>query len=206
VIHKAEIKPDEVRIVCSKSRENKRKNQEKLGAEYPIAESLDPIKRFNFYTSTCFEGCDIYDEKGVTIIVNDGKVTHTLIDVGTLFTQIAGRIRNSEYNKRGIMQIYSTTKSKEELTVEEYTRSVEKAFEEAKKFADRNNATMNKEDMKDFETKRRYTRIENEQIIIDRNLVVSDIQSYQLRNFSYSTYSIVMNNLTDNNFKITNSG
>lgn len=205
-IRKAELKPEQVRVVCSQSRENVRKNKEKLGAAYPIAELSDPVKRFNFYTSTCFEGCDIYDEKGVTFIINDGVVQHTLLDVATLITQIAGRIRNSEYNKKGIIQIFSTTKSREELSVEEYERFLEKVYQESKSYVSRMNEKNDREDIEKLECKERYTRIENGQFVIDRNLFTSDVFAYELRNFTYRSYWALAANLTDSNFEITNSG
>ena len=206
VIRKAELKPEEVRVICSKSRESRRKNQEKLGEEYPIAEPLDPVKRFNFYTSTCFEGCDIYDEDGVTIIVNDGNVPHTLIDVGTLFPQVSGRIRNSKHNRRGIIHIYSTTNSKEELTLTEYESACEKVYADAVSFTKRINKNNDKEDIELLHSKWKYTRSEHGQMMVDPNLLISDILNYQLRNYTYSDYSILQSNLTDAHFDITGSG
>lgn len=72
VINKAELKPDQVRVICSDNKSpgrGKKTNQKKLGDNYRIASTLDEVKPVNFYTSTCFEGCDIYDENGRTIIV-----------------------------------------------------------------------------------------------------------------------------------------
>ena len=91
----ATLTPEQVRHVCSTSGDNGESNQRKLGKDYPIGQPSDPVKKINFYTSTCFEGCDIYDENGVTFIVSDGNKSNTLLDISTLFTQICGRLRDS---------------------------------------------------------------------------------------------------------------
>ena len=97
VIDLAKLTPEQVKVVCSVSGDNGENNQRKLGKDYPIGQPSDPVKKINFYTSTCFEGCDIYDENGVTFIVSDGNKSHTLLDISTLFTQICGRLRDSKY-------------------------------------------------------------------------------------------------------------
>lgn len=69
----------------------------------------DKPKLFNFITSTAFEGCDIMDENGRTVIVSDGAKAHTMLDISTLCVQIIGRIRNSKYNSR-ITHLYSKSR------------------------------------------------------------------------------------------------
>ena len=76
------------------------------------------MKRINFYTSTCFEGCDIYDPDGMTYIVSDGRRANTLVDISTLFTQICGRIRNSRYQDR-VTHIFSTTRYSQDVSLNE---------------------------------------------------------------------------------------
>ncbi|MFR4024465.1 MAG: hypothetical protein ACLTZY_00300 [Alistipes indistinctus] len=84
VIDLAKLTPEQVKVVCSVSGDNGENNQRKLGKDYPIGQPSDPVKKINFYTSTCFEGCDIYDENGVTFIVSDGNKSHTLLDISDL--------------------------------------------------------------------------------------------------------------------------
>ena len=55
VVKLAQLSPDDVKIVCSSNP----LNQRKLGEEYVICKPLDPVKKFNFYTATCFEGSDV---------------------------------------------------------------------------------------------------------------------------------------------------
>ena len=87
VIDLAKLTPEQVKVVCSVSGDNGENNQRKLGKDYPIGQPSDPVKKINFYTSTCFEGCDIYDENGVTFIVSEGNIAAVLgrrIDVYNL--------------------------------------------------------------------------------------------------------------------------
>ena len=82
------LRPEQVRIVCStnqKTGKGVKSNQSKLGTDYPIESTTDKVKKINFYTSTCFEGCDIYDTDGKTYIVSDKSKSHTLLDISTLF-------------------------------------------------------------------------------------------------------------------------
>lgn len=64
VIKDAGLTPDQVKVVCSNGVGSLERNTAKLGTAYPIERPHDPVKRINFYTSTCFEGCDIMDEDG----------------------------------------------------------------------------------------------------------------------------------------------
>ena len=89
VIDLAKLTPEQVKVVCSVSGDNGENNQRKLGKDYPIGQPSDPVRKINFYTSTCFEGCDLYDENGVTFIVSDGNKSHTLLDISTLSHRFA---------------------------------------------------------------------------------------------------------------------
>jgi len=77
-------------------------------------------KKINFYTSTCFEGCDIWDKNGETIVVADGYKDHTLNDIPTTFVQIAGRIRNSLYSQQNIRLYFTPSNHSDHMTYEEY--------------------------------------------------------------------------------------
>lgn len=88
------LRKEDVRIVCSKSNE---KNASKLSG-YKIESTLDPVKKINFYTSTCFEGCDIFDPNGKIYVMCDGSKAHTLVDISTTLGQIGGRIRDIKDN------------------------------------------------------------------------------------------------------------
>lgn len=133
-ITKANLHPDQVRVICSNNTspgKGRKSNQKKLGLEYQIATTTDQLKQINFYTSTCFEGCDIYDENGRTYIVSDKNKSHTLLDISTLIIQICGRIRNSNY-KTEITHIFSETRYNNFTSYEEFKDSSEKQIQSTK--------------------------------------------------------------------------
>ena len=90
IIKIAGLKAEEVRIICSNGKESACRNQGKLPEGFFIVNTSEPVKTFNFYTSTCFEGQDIYDENGRTFIVSEPYKKHTMVDISTSFLQICG--------------------------------------------------------------------------------------------------------------------
>ena len=123
VLKRTAISPDDVKIVCANSKENERKL---LG--YKIGKPSDAPCKVNFYTSTCFEGCDIYDEEGKTYIISEGRNPHTLYDISTLFIQIIGRIRNSKY-RDNIFHVVSNTQYNGTVSYQDFKTIVEKEYE-----------------------------------------------------------------------------
>lgn len=75
VLHHARLSPDEVKIVCSTSGTSEQINREKLGGDYSIGIPDKAVRKINFYTSTAFEGCDIYDKQGKIYVVSDGTTS-----------------------------------------------------------------------------------------------------------------------------------
>ena len=206
VIDMAKLTPDEVKVVCSVSGDNGENNQRKLGKNYPIGQPSDPVKKINFYTSTCFEGCDIYDENGVTFIVSDGNKSHTLLDISTLFTQICGRLRDSKY-KGEIIHVYSTTKYSREVTLDEFVASTKKVLAEAVSYADEINSlsdtTREKTLSKIKYINEQYVRIEDNHLIVDKNLANMDIVNFKICRHIYRTYVNLTNELKRNGYTIT---
>ena len=100
VINKSGI--ENYKVVCSeKSRINNRTL--KMGS------TLTEVEQYNFYTATAFEGCDIYDPIGKTIILCDTNIATTILDISTLVRQICGRLRDSIY-KEEIILVLNTAK------------------------------------------------------------------------------------------------
>lgn len=206
VIDMAKLTPEQVKIVCSTSGDNGENNQRKLDKDYPIGQPLDPVRKINFYTSTCFEGCDIYDENGVTFIVSDGNKSHTLLDISTLFTQICGRLRDSKY-KGEIIHVYSTTKYSREVTLDEFVASTKKVLAEAVSYADEINSLSEKSRIKTLSKikyiNEQYIRIENNRLVVDRNFANMDIVNFKICRHIYRTYVNLTNELKRNGYAIT---
>lgn len=93
------LNSDDYRVVCSS----------KTVSGLKTSSTLDPVKKYNFYTSAAFEGCDIYDPIGKTIILCDTNIATTILDISTLVRQICGRLRDSIY-KDEITIILNTSK------------------------------------------------------------------------------------------------
>jgi len=157
------------------------------------------VRNINFYTSTAFEGCDIYDEKGMSIIVSDSDISTTILDITTLVIQICGRLRNSIYKDK-LLMLLNTRKhrycgnSKEEF--------LEKVAEN--KLLGSNTEKMFNEEDDWFRIKelRAYTESkfgsfyiikENEKLIFDNNLMNIDLENYDIINSIYETNISVLN-------------
>lgn len=133
---------NDLRIVCSDTERNKQILKESLGSKYQPSSINSDVKRINFYTSTAFEGCDIYDKEGKTYIISDGGKDHSKIDILTALPQIIARVRdasvknfvelwftpNRYYSHTSEEQFEQTVKNyleQAKVTVEDYNRSSE---------------------------------------------------------------------------------
>jgi hypothetical protein len=211
-IKQSGLKPSLVKVVCSNDKhlgKGNKSNQSKLGDDYLIEESLDPAKKINFYTSTCFEGCDIYDENGRTIIVSDRSKRQTLVDISTLGIQICGRIRNSKYN-REVQHIFTESRYID-VTLEEFIESTNKAMSVTEKWVNSVNSQdeeirkitinlfkRNQDDSKEI----KYATVENNYIKLDKNLLKIDIMNFKVINHLYSSRITLQNEYEKNDFTL----
>lgn len=131
VIRHAKLTPDQVKIVCSTSGESYDRNKEKMDG-FPISLPSGQPCKINFYTSTAFEGCDIFDKVGRTYIVSDGTATHSMLDISTTIRQIAGRIRDTQYKE--ITHIYSKSRYGRDVSYEQFKSSTEQETDKAERF------------------------------------------------------------------------
>ncbi len=197
-ISKTDLKPDQVRVICSNNTSPGRghkSNQKKLGSEYQIATTTDPVKQINFYTSTCFEGCDIYDKNGRTYIVSDKNKSHTLLDISTLIIQICGRIRDSHY-KTEITHILSETRYNNFISYEEFKESSEKQILQTKEWIKEVNAMTSEsrkinisliEKNNKAGLNERYIQKVGDELVFDENLVKLDIVNFKITHSLYAS-------------------
>jgi hypothetical protein len=89
---------DNYMIYCSKESSELLK----LSDESNVSNIVDGFKRYNFFTSSFFNGLDIHmDNKPDVIILTDyGYRDHTLLDPYTDILQIMGRFRKTEEQKK----------------------------------------------------------------------------------------------------------
>ena len=181
IILGAGLTPDNTKVVCSSSEGRRERNEDKFPSGFTIGKAGDDPKTINFYTSTCFEGQDIFDEVGETIIVSDALKRQTMMDISTSFIQIAGRIRNSRYKNR-ITQIFSNSRYRRGISAEE------KAFLKQVPY-------MNEP----------YVRIVENMVILDRNMAYQDIVNFKIVNFDYCSRVNMVNKLVSSNIEVVNS-
>lgn len=131
VIRHAKLTPEQVRIVCSTSGESYDRNKEKIDG-FPISMPNGRPCKINFYTSTSFEGCDVFDKVGRTYIVSDGTAVHSMLDISTTIRQIAGRIRDTQYKE--ITHIYSKSRYGRDVSYEQFKASTEQETDKAERF------------------------------------------------------------------------
>ncbi len=205
VINSLQLPPSVVRVVCSQSGTSKNANQKLLGDDYPIVHAGDTVKRINFYTSTSFEGCDIYDPNGRTYIVSDGNKASTLLDISTVFTQICGRIRDSRYGDT-VTHVFSTTRYSQDVSLDEFVASSRKAFDEAKQYAGDINSLPDSSRIKTLEKipylNERYIRVEDSHLVVDGNLVNKDIVNFKICRHIYRHYANLSYELQQSGYKI----
>ena len=186
IIRYAGLSEDECKVVCSqRDKDTREKNLSKLRG-IPISTTNDPVKTFNFYTSTCFEGQDIYDTKGRSFIVSEKYKDHTKLDVMTTIPQICGRLRDSEYNNE--ITIFYAESPYKNVTPEEFKASVEKNLHEAEINAEALDKTVGSAReilIEEFVNKQPYIGVENDRIVVDRNLANLEIVHYNIINGQY---------------------
>jgi len=180
VIRRAELKPGEFRVICA----NTAGNREKLGDTVEIASTSSTAKKFNFYTSTVFEGSDILDPDGYTIVVSDDSTTGRVIDISTSMKQIVGRIRDSKY--KGQLFYICPFARKQDVSFSKYAEITLTELQKANKMAERVNALP--VEQREWEIKRlkpglndTYISVEETRLEVDRNKYMLDLFDYKKR-------------------------
>jgi hypothetical protein len=158
-----------VKTVCREDEEN----IEKLGG-LPIFAPTGQPRKINFYTSTAFEGCDIYDPQGKIFIVSDRFIKHSMLDVSTSIRQIAGRIRNTEYKE--ITHIFSKSPYAREVTYEQFKTATEKEVDRAQRW-ERHRDTADEDLRKSIHTDMRYINPTTQKY--DNNIPKLDMMNYR---------------------------
>jgi len=187
VLQKTNIHPNDVKIVCADSVDNKRKLQ-----GYQIGKPSDPPCKINFYTSTCFEGCDIFDEQGRTYIISNGRNQNTLYDISTLFVQIIGRIRNSAY-KDEIVHVFSKSGYNGDVSYLDFKSIVEGECRISQSAVDEYNAQDKRMRRELFlrlgkeHFMERFIRVNEEfEFTVDLNLLKKNLLDYKLKTEIYN--------------------
>lgn len=175
---------EDYRIICSKSSKSKVTN---------YAEITDPICKINFYTSCAFEGCDIYDENGLCIIVSDTNIATTVLDITTKVRQVCGRLRDSKHKDKVVLVLNTNKHRYAGVSKEEFLKKVAESEKSGKNIA-RIFEDSTDEDKKDlasvfsFETySTKYVNKYKNTLFFDPNLKSLDVYNYNLISEIYNT-------------------
>lgn len=181
---------DDYRVVCSENSKTKIKH---------FAKVTDPIKHLNFYTSCAFEGCDIYDPNGYTIIISDTNIATTILDISTKVRQVCGRIRDSKYKGECTLILNTSKHRYAGVTKSEFNRRVAES-EELGHIREELIKTLNE---KQYQSELRtytfegyssiYLNTYNNKIFFDNNLKKQDIYNYELITEIYNNSVSVLN-------------
>lgn len=171
------------RVVCSVSSKNKIRNYAQVNSE---------VKHLNFYTSCAFEGCDIYDENGLCIILSDTNVATTVLDIATKVRQVCGRLRNSKYKDECILILNANKHRYAGTTKTDFNTIVL----DSKRRGQRKAELVNNLDEDDYITELKlfseetyynlYLNKYNDKIFYDDNLRKLDLYNYDLISEIYS--------------------
>ena len=181
IIKGCELDNTNTRIIFSKN------NEKYKGTCQGISNgnTTDEVKKINLYTSTCFEGCDLFDSEGKIYIVSDSSKAQTLYDISTQIRQIAGRIRDSRYPN--ITHLYKATRYNEDLSFEDYKRVVLDEEKKARSYV----AKVNSDDeLIEGTDKSTYAYVWKDEVTgrleFDPNLMKLDIYNYKCLHHTYS--------------------
>lgn len=195
----SKIDSNSYRVICSS-------NANKLKI-FKSSSTLDPVKKYNFYTSAAFEGCDIYDPIGKTIILCDTNIATTILDISTLIRQICGRLRDSIY-KNNITLILNTTKHRYAgITKDMFQTYVTKNMNEGKSISE--SFINSSQDYKDGILKLYsenfhsiYLNKYENSLFYDCNLKKMDEYNYDLITQIYNNSISVIKTASENNFEL----
>lgn len=121
--------PENTNIICAQNPANQILINKELGSGYRIKQ-VGEVNKVNFYTSTAFEGSDVFDENGRIFIATDGRRDHTKNDILVTLPQVIGRVRNSKY-KYQVTLIYTSSLYFNGLTEAEFRQQVEQSLKQA---------------------------------------------------------------------------
>ncbi len=178
-------------MVCSTSGDNGGENQRKLGKDYPIGQPSDPVKKISFYTSTCFEGCDLRRETALhsssAMVINP---TRCWIFQNLVYSQICGRLRDSKYKAK--LHVIPRPSTAEMLHWMNMWHRQRKTLAEAVRLCHEINSlseTARKKTLSKIKyINEQYVRIEDNRLVVDKNLANMDIVNFKICRHIYRTY------------------
>lgn len=193
-----QLSSDDYRVICSDS-------SKKRHPSLKVSGTKDPVCKYNFYTSYCSEGCDIFDENGKTIIVSDTNLSYTLNDISTTLPQICGRLRNSNY-KDSVLFIVNTHTHRyldaDHSNYKEYTDTQECIGKERVEQLLTSSPRLHIDNLKKFNRHSDdyndiYINCYNDSFFLDKVLKLKDVYNFELLLGIYKSSYSILNNLSN---------
>lgn len=167
----------------------------------PRGESFTPPQKINFYTSTSYEGADIFDVDGRIYIVSDPSKEHTLVDISTSFNQISGRVRNTRYWSQ-IVHLYRTTRYSGFTSFADFKADTERIIEQADHIVKQVNNNLDDYTRAQLDCKNLYVAKENNFFFYDPNLLKVDMFNYNVTKNLYRLQVNVRDELRAVGFRV----
>lgn len=181
LVFKNNLSADNCRVIYSKN------NKMKVGIPNSTVDSQP--RKINFMTSTVFEGCDIYDPEGRSVILSDPYYSHSLLDISTSVQQIAGRIRDSKYIGE-IVHLYKQSNYRD-LTSNEFWAYLKEQTEKGKHVeAAFNSLPEEVRETLTCEPNNYIVKTKDNYLYFDANLPKLDYYNYKVENVYSSTISV----------------
>lgn len=105
IIDTVGLTQEQVKICCAT------RNRNRLVLDrFEISDVTEPNKPINFFTSKCYQGCNLFTDNGLVIVVSDSTKESQVTDLSSDLMQIAGRIRSSSNNcfSNILIHLYNT--------------------------------------------------------------------------------------------------
>lgn len=130
IVKNCNLLPEEVNILCAKTKDNEKKLVNKLGNKYSIGRVPllgEPHKRFTLCTRTVYLGADFYSDNARTFVISDANISSLAVDISLDLPQILGRQRlDSNPWKNKAIFYYKPLSDGKIITKEDFDRVIEK--------------------------------------------------------------------------------
>lgn len=129
IIKKNNLTPEQCNILCSKTDDNLKKIQKRLGKKFIIGEvplEGDPHKMFTFCSRTVYLGADFYSLCARSFIFSDSNIDSLAVDISEDLPQILGRQRLKENPwKNSATFYYRSTANYREMKAEDFQKIID---------------------------------------------------------------------------------
>jgi len=102
MIKNCNLTNENTRIIFSKNNESYKHTCQGV----TNGETTDPVKKINFYTSTCFEGCDLFDTEGKILIGEDGLIKKAADGHGGIYESLVKNGMTEKMRQLGVEWVF----------------------------------------------------------------------------------------------------